>query len=964
MMRIRRPDLMFACALVLGLFGLPAQAALDGKHSSDVGLFSESEYRRHLTHLASDELEGRGTGQVGNDQAADYIAEVFKECGVQPAGDNGTYFQSFTLQLKSNIGAGTRLAVGTDGRRVRRPVRLNEEFIPLPFSSKGTFKGDVVFAGYGIVTDDYNDYQDIDVADKVVLVLRRAPDFGEFGIRDSSFRAKASRANARDAAALIIVNHDGDETLYDFQAGSGRGGFVPRSYGIPMLHVTPETADKMLSAAGLPGIRALQERIEEGRRPVSAVLKGVTVRGAVNLEPTDTPVRNVVGLIPGRGPKADEMIVLGAHYDHLGIRNKGEPEFDPEKDISNGADDNASGTSLLMTIADAYTRGPGPQRSLLLAAFTGEELGLLGSRHFVKNPTVDLSKCIAMLNFDMIGRLKNDHLEIGGMKTGGFEDVVRSIAPEYGLKISDGGGGRGPSDHSSFYGEDIPVLFFFTGIHRQYHRPEDDSPLINYEGAMRVARFAADIIDDIDAEADRPKFAPDQRRAIVARQGEQEDAEKPTPPAERVRLGIRPDVDDRPGVLVAGVSEDSPAQRAGFEGGDRIIRIGDEEIADVAELLNALTGLTSSEKTTIQVLRRGERVRLAVSFGPTEQAVAEGGPANRVQLGVVPEMDDEPGVLVAEIRDDTPASRSDLKVGDRIVGIGQTKVNRLEDAVRALERFGGGDAAILRVVRGEKKREVAVRFSRAPAPSSTVGKTDPVLERIERRIKAQLEDRRLSRVLGLRSTSELVCRSSSDCGETSLDFRIEIGEAENYGRLVDSLIKTIDEVIDSDRKTFRVTVESHIKLGDDEKFKANVVVHVERALAAAVATAERVRGASPGAAKKAKVDAAHAPTADEDSDMPSMPPVRLGIMPSYGPSEGEGFEISGVVEGGAAAQAGMQDKDRIFKIGTHKVTDVYTYMDALRSHKPGEVITVIVIRNGRKVELKVKAQAPKSTEPA
>ena len=182
MMRIRRQDLLIACVLILSSCGLPAYATLDGKHSGDDALFSESDYRRHLTYLASDELEGRGTGQAGIDRAAEYIAEVFEKNGVQPAGDDGTYFQNFTLQLKSKIGAGTRLAIGTDGRRVRRPVRLHEDFVPLPFSASGTFKGEVVFAGYGIVNDDedYNDYGDIDVADKVVLVLRRGPGFGEF----------------------------------------------------------------------------------------------------------------------------------------------------------------------------------------------------------------------------------------------------------------------------------------------------------------------------------------------------------------------------------------------------------------------------------------------------------------------------------------------------------------------------------------------------------------------------------------------------------------------------------------------------------------------------------------------------------------------------------------------------------------------------------------------------------------
>ena len=972
MMCTRRHRLMIVCALVLSSCGLPAFATVDGKHSRDEGLFSASKYRQRLTYLASDELEGRGTGQVGNDKAAEFIAEVFKKNGVRPAGDDGTYFQNFTLQLKSRIGAGTRLAIGTDGRRVRRPVRLREDFVPLPFSAVGTFKGDVVFAGYGIVNDDegYDDYRDIDVADKVVLVLRRSPRFGNFGIRDGSFRAKASRANARDAAALIIVNRDDDDALYDFDAGSGRAGFAPRSYGLPMLHVTPETADKMLSAAGMPGIRTLQKRIEDTHRPASAALKGVSIRGAVNIERIDTPVRNVVGLIPGRGPHSDEMIVLGAHYDHLGIRHKGEPEFDATKDISNGADDNASGTTLLMTMADAYTRGPAPQRSLLLVAFTGEELGLLGSRHFVKHPTVDLDKCIAMLNFDMVGRLKNDRLEVGGMRTGHFEDMVRRIAPEYGLKISDGGGGRGPSDHSSFYGKDIPVLFFFTGIHKQYHRPQDDTPLINVDGAMRVARFAADVIDEIDADADRPAFARDRRRAVVARQGDQEELEKPKPAAKRVRLGIRPDVDDQPGVLVAGVSEDSPAQRAGFKTGDRIVRIGNKKIADFADLLNALTGLTESDKTTIRVQRDGKAKRLAVRFGPAERPVAaapEKGDAasNRVQLGVRPEVDDEPGIVVAEIIEDTPASRSDLKVGDRIVAIGQTKVTRLEDAVRALGRFAEGDKAIIRVVRGKKDRRVAVRFGdESPQPA---GKTDLVVRQILRRVKKQISETSTPSKLRIDIGSDVKYQYeylSPSKERHMVDIHMALNGTDRQAALVGDLLEALATLMETDSNASKITIGFTMKANLFGGGQIETSVEIKGRSSRSSSRNRKAENAHAGRVKKPN-DAENQPASDEDDDddMPSMPPVRLGIMPSYGQSEGEGFEISGVVEGGAAEKAGMQDDDRIYKIGRHKITDVYSYMEALRSYKPGDQIKVIVIRGGRKVELQVKAQAPKSNEP-
>ncbi|MCA9283449.1 MAG: M20/M25/M40 family metallo-hydrolase, partial [Phycisphaerales bacterium] len=218
--------------------------------------------------------------------------------------------------------------------------------------------------------------------------------------------------------------------------------------GLPIMHVTPAFANRMLAAGGLQDIKTLQDRIERTQAPASAPLEGVSARGRVEIEPVYSDVRNVVGMIPGTGPQKDEIIVLGAHYDHLGIRNKDKADFDPTKDISNGADDNASGTAMLMQFAKAYTQGDAPNRTLVLVAFTGEELGLLGSAHFAKEPTVDLDKCIAMLNFDMVGRLKDDMLEVGGMRTGGFEAIIDDLAQPYGFDIRDGGGGRGPSDHT------------------------------------------------------------------------------------------------------------------------------------------------------------------------------------------------------------------------------------------------------------------------------------------------------------------------------------------------------------------------------------------------------------------------------------------------------------------------------------------------------------------------------------
>jgi hypothetical protein len=644
----RRCLSIVVCAILLLFGGWSSSAANAGggndKRTDDASLFSSTEYINHIRYLASNELEGRGTGQAGNDKAAEYIADVFRKHGVEPAGNDGSYFQNFTLRLKNRIGEATQLAVGSEGRKGLRRLRLHEDFVPLPFSSTGRFTGEIVFAGYGVVGggEGYSDYADVDVANKVVLLLRGAPAFAEVSDADKSFRAKASKANARDAAAILVVNALGDpadenaekgDALYDFnQESPGFFGFGREDYGIPMMHITRAAADRLLQAAGMPDLAALQRRIEKKRKPVSALLEGVVVRGSVEVVPVETPVRNVVGMIPGTGKNADEIIILGAHYDHVGVQHKGEPNFDPEKDIFNGADDNASGTAMLMTMAKAYTEGPGPNRSILLIAFTAEELGLFGSGYYAGHPTVDLDKCVTMVNFDMVGRLKDDRLEIGGLRTGGFEDMAERLAEKYDLRIKDGGGGDGPSDQTAFYHKNIPIMFLFTGLHRQYHQPTDDVGLLNCEGAMRIARFAADCIDEIDAKADRPEFRTDTRpeELLVQNEGDRDGEEHPSlvpfRSRPRMRFGVEFGTEEGPGIQIESVAEDSPAGRAGLAKGDRIVSVGDETVDSPKDFFRALREARGAEKVMVSVRRKGKTLDIEVRLpkrgerGPREDS--------------------------------------------------------------------------------------------------------------------------------------------------------------------------------------------------------------------------------------------------------------------------------------------------------------------------------------------------------
>jgi hypothetical protein len=917
MSQIRRrfgfKSVLLVMAVAVPLAPVFAGDAAEKRRSDNTGIFSEAEFLRHVAILADDSFEGRGTGQEGIDKAADYIAEQFEQWGVQPGGDDLTYFQNFTLKLKSRIAEGTRLAFTTADRQTRRPARMNTDYVPLPFSASGSFRGEVVFAGYGIVNDEagYNDYADIDVADKVVLVLRRAPKFGEFSMQHSSFRAKASRASARDAAALLVVNpaddDDGDK-LYDFES-QGTARFGGGGYGIPMMHISRELADRLLRAGGLGGLEAVQKEIENEQAPASAELEGVSARGNVNIEPIESPVRNVIGVVPGAGPQKDEVIVLGAHYDHLGIRNKGTPEFDAAKDISNGADDNASGTTAVMLLAQAFANGAKPNRTIQFMLFTGEEMGLLGSAHYANNPTVDLANVVAMLNFDMVGRLKDNKLEVGGMRTGGFADMIYRLAEPYEFTIRDGGGGRGPSDHTSFYNKNIPVLFFFTGLHKEYHQPEDDTHLLNLEGAVRIARYAADVIEDIDGRSGRPPFAEDTGRARISRQDAPDDEAQPRlaagpADADRMRLGIIPDMEnDRPGVVIGQVADGSPAAGAGLKEGDRLLRIGDKRIGTVMDIAGALSAFKWGDTARVQIVRDGRRQTIDVSFPQRAQVAARQAPDRQAP--------------------DRAAGQPADRAGGSPVAAGSIE-RALDEMVNRMADLGGGECTI--TVQGEK-----VNISITVAPGSAA-------------------DRQL--VLQIGQSLDGVLRGDVRLG---VSFNLSPSAPARPGPPLrgpreGDRPRRLSADADSEQPAGRGARAERARRRDQRDAPRGE----ERPRTAPA----RAAGGEPG--RDAKADP-HGPASDAVETAP-MPRVRLGIMPTYGESTGRGYEISGVVDDGPAAKAGMKNNDRILKVGGKNVTDVYSYMEALGGYKPGDEVTVVVLRDEKEITLTIKSAPQKSLD--
>ncbi len=414
---------------------------------------AEARLKADVSFLADDERDGRGPGTKGIEAAADYIASAFKEAGLKPApGDDG-YFQPFHLGGAPLLGASQELVLSGPDDKALKAV-FKEDFTPLAIGTGGALDGvPVVFAGYGITARDedrkldYDDYDGLDVKGKAILILRHEPqqdrDDSPFdGKRNSkyaTFQHKATDAFQHGAAAVLLVNDraevkgDKDELI-----GFARGGTEVYS-ALPFLNVTRAFADKLLAEAGQPSLEDLEAQIDSDLKPRSRELPGWTLRARVDISRPTIETRNVVGVLEGAGPLADETVVIGAHYDHLGHGGlfSGSLAF-LSKDIHNGADDNASGTAMVIEMARRLARRPDPlPRRVVFVAFSGEEKGLLGSRHFVEHPPFPLNATVAMVNFDMVGRL-NDRNELTIYGTGtspGFEALVEALGQTSGFTI-------------------------------------------------------------------------------------------------------------------------------------------------------------------------------------------------------------------------------------------------------------------------------------------------------------------------------------------------------------------------------------------------------------------------------------------------------------------------------------------------------------------------------------------------
>ncbi|HYO08599.1 MAG TPA: M20/M25/M40 family metallo-hydrolase [Tepidisphaeraceae bacterium] len=665
--------------------------------------------RQALAYLASDELEGRGIGTEGLDRAARFIAEQFQAAGLQPPAGREDYFQRFEIGTAASAGPKTRLATGD------RTYTKGEDFTPVGFSAEGTFAGPVVFVGYGMKSDahHYDDYAGIALKGKVALALRYEPHDEKGGSRfakegwsdDASMLEKARHARDAGAAALLIVTpaqfHDA-ETLMSFSRRA-----MPDAPVLPIVHVKQTVAEELLRRGGAPDLKSLQQKIDRSGEPSSFALADVEASGQVQIERKKVALRNVIGILPGANH--EEYVVVGAHYDHLG--RGGLSSLNPRsREVHNGADDNASGTSALIELAHRFARsGTPPPRSMAFVAFTAEEEGLVGSQKFIESPPVPVSQMVAMVNLDMIGRISKTTsptptwgspapttgprqrrrpattratvsatrpaatrpaatrattpasepttvattkatttaaaatataetfapttslahrspattnpattpatqsggsgiLYVGGTGTAeAFELIVGDADRRSPLVTRNfSRGGLGPSDHMTFALKRIPVLFFFSGMHPDYHRPTDDADKINYDGLAQAIDLVEDVVRQIAA-------AP--RQAYVATA----DPAPRTPGGSgtSVTLGVVPDYssfDAGGGVKISGTAPGSAAATAGLQPGDVIVKWDDRRVDSLYDLSDLLGKAKPGQKVKLGIVREGKPIEVEATL--------------------------------------------------------------------------------------------------------------------------------------------------------------------------------------------------------------------------------------------------------------------------------------------------------------------------------------------------------------
>ena len=572
------------------------------RHYHQTPAIKAAELFHHVRFLADDRLTGRYPGTDGIEYAAHYIADRFAEYGLTPIGDQDSYFQTFDFIGKAKLGDNNLLIIKKGATANTLTLTLKKDYIPLAFSDTAEVTGEVIFVGYGISAPDadYDDYANVEVKDKILLMLRAAPASKHPHTplqRYATLRHKLVIAREKGAKAVLFVTGQAQEKelneLVKFETD-----FDFKGSGIAAISISRAVANQILAATD-NNIADLQKTIDDANQPNSFSIQSVQINLKTAVKNININTRNVVGYLPG---KTDKTLIIGAHYDHIGLG--GNHSLDPKVGvIHNGADDNASGVAGILELAHYFANQSAPYaHNLLFLAFSAEEFGLIGSKYYINNPLKSLEKTVAMLNMDMIGHLRKNELIIQGVGTSTvWEEMIDNINRTYLFKLTKQKEGPGPSDQNSFYRKNMPVLAFFTGAHDYYNRSTDDFWRFNYPAQEKIVKFARDVILAVDRRHEKLPFSkaesqPSRRKSEF-----------------KVSLGVVPDYAfSGKGLHLEIVRENRPGYKAGLRGGDIIIQFGTIHIGNIYDYMAALGMFKPGDKAELIFLRNGKEKKTAV----------------------------------------------------------------------------------------------------------------------------------------------------------------------------------------------------------------------------------------------------------------------------------------------------------------------------------------------------------------
>jgi len=660
---------LFSFLLLLSfVVSIPAQKA---QVAADI---TEQNLRKHVEYLASDKLEGRRTGEQGATFAAGYISNMFAQyklkAGFRGANRKTNFLQPFPYIAGVTLGQDNALRIIPSDSPRENKLEIGVNWMPLGYSPNGDIPASqIVFAGYGIISDPlkYDDYAGLDVKNKIVLVFDGNPDAGnphsEFG--RFNIHTKANIARDKGARAILVI-----ASASDFKNDRLSALSYDRTLGetaIPVAAIMRSLGAELLGASGEKELAEIEKWLamktnappgqQAETRAVGSVPPKRPERKAfaqlkINLVKNQVEAYNVIGILEGNDPLLkNEAIVIGAHYDHLGKGGQGSLAVN-SNEIHHGADDNASGTSAILEIARQFAKEKKNKRTIIFIAFGGEEEGLLGSKFYVNNPVFPLEKTVAMINLDMVGRLKDNRLTVGGIGTASewrilaletainqpmrralmkssksnkvvpnlrqsphitappdgitFSTVLPIPASEKGFDLQLNEDGFGPSDHSSFYGKQIPVLFLFTGTHLDYHKPSDTAKKINYQGLERITDYVAEIVKSVDQNAQKPAYTVAKSSGVTGgRMGF------------KVSLGTIPSYSDSTdGLVLDGVRDNSPAAKAGIKAGDKIVKLAGKDVRNAMDFTYVLGEMKAGQEYEVVLLRGTERLTLKIIPAP------------------------------------------------------------------------------------------------------------------------------------------------------------------------------------------------------------------------------------------------------------------------------------------------------------------------------------------------------------